>query len=84
MEETFYLLANPTRCYQRKPRQNTIDETLLRLLNKKFTGLKISSENYNNNITKIERIFEEYYIKETIAKLLDEVVEKVVNEQVLL
>ena len=84
MEDTFYLLANPTLCSQRKPRQNTIDETLLRLINKKFPDFKITSENYNNNITKIERIFEEYYIKETITKLIDEVVEKVVNEQVLL
>ena len=64
-------------------KEQSIDNTLLTILNKKFPHIKID-EDYDKNILKIETLFTETYNQKIIIKIVDEIIEKVINEQVLL
>ena len=84
MEETFYLLANPNYHQKKIFKEQSIDNSLLILLNKKFPNIKITEEDYDKNILKIETLFTETYNQKIIIKLIEEIIEKAINEQVLL
>ena len=84
MEDTFYLLANPNYHQKKIFKEQSIDNTLLTILNKKFPHIKIDEEDYDKNILKIETLFTETYNQKIIIKIVDEIIEKVINEQVLL
>lgn len=84
MEETFHLLANPN-FHQRKVfKEHSIDNSILILLNKKFPYMKITEEDYNKNILKIENLFVETHKQKFIDNLVKEIVDQAINEQVLL
>ena len=72
-EDTFHLLANP---YYIKKKKNlfqpTLDEEILRLIQKKFPILEILDDDYNNFIAKIENILIDIIIKNHINTILNE------------
>ena len=83
MEDTFYLLANPNHYFRKPSKVNSIDDNLIILLSKKF-NLKITEDNYEKNITKIETLFTDFYIDNIVKKVVDELIELTINERVLL
>ena len=70
MEETFYLLANPNYHQKKIFKEQSIDNSLLILLNKKFPNIKITEQDYDKNILKIETLFTETYNQKIIIKLI--------------
>tara|TARA_Y100000389_G_C17456892_1_gene518721 strand:- start:413 stop:667 length:255 start_codon:yes stop_codon:yes gene_type:complete len=84
MEDTFYLLANPTHRQKKEVQYDSNDRSLLILLNKKFPHINISEDDYNKNISKIEKIFVETYQHKIVNKIVEEIIIKALNEQVLL
>ena len=72
-EDTFHLLANP---YYIKKKKNlfqpTLDDEILRLIQKKFPILEILDDDYNNFIAKIENILIDIIIKNHINTILNE------------
>jgi hypothetical protein len=84
MEDTFYLLANPQYRQKNENYDNSIDDSLLILLNKKFSNIKITEDNYNINISKIENMFMETYQQNIISELVEEIITQVTNGQILL
>ena len=84
MEDTFYLLANPNYRQKKEIYDDSNDRSLLILLNKKFPHIKISEDDYNKNISKIEKLFVETYQQSIITEIIEEIILQVVNEQILL
>lgn len=84
MEDTFYLLANPNYRQKNEVYDNSIDDNLLILLNKKFPHIKITEDNYKLNIPKIEKLFIETSKQTIISKIVEDIILKVINERLLL
>ena len=73
-DETFHLLANP---YHIKKRKNlfvhpTLDDEILRLIQKKFPNLKIIKEDYTKFIVKIENILIDIIIENHLEDIINE------------
>jgi hypothetical protein len=84
MEDTFHLLANPNYRQKKEIYDDSKDRSLLILLNKKFPNIKISEDDYNKNISKIEKLFVETYQQNIITEIIEEIILQVDNEQILL
>ena len=76
--ETFsHLLANPYHC-KKKDITKTIDESIIELLQKKFTNIEIKSQDYYNNLSKIENIFIENHQNKIIQSKIDDIITDVI------
>jgi len=84
MDETFYLLANPSHRQKKEIPDVSNDRSLLILLKKKFLHINITEEDYNKNILKIENLFIETHQQKIISEIVEEIIIKALNEQVLL
>ena len=83
MEDTLYLLANPNHYFRKPLTVSSVDDNLIILLSKKF-DFQLTKDNYEKNISKIEKIFRDTYIDNIVQKLVNELIEYTLNEQVLL
>lgn len=83
MDDNLHLLANPSYCKKRNIVNNTIDDKLLILLNKKFPHIKVTEEYYNQAILKIENIFVQIHNEQIIKEVVQEIIQYIINEQVL-
>jgi len=84
MDDNLFLLVNPSRYKTKKiVNQASLDESIILLLNKKFPKVEITKEDYNENIIKIETLFTETYNQRIIITVIEEIIRKTENEQVL-
>tara|TARA_B100000214_G_scaffold348603_1_gene300800 strand:- start:2331 stop:2585 length:255 start_codon:yes stop_codon:yes gene_type:complete len=84
MNTNLHLLANPYYHKKKKTFETTIDDDLLLLMKKKFPNCKITKDDYQKNIIKIENMFIETTNSNIIKEYLEKIIQTVVNEQVLL
>ena len=73
-DDTFQLLANPYHIKKRKKLyiHPTIDEEILRLIQKKFPKLKILEEDYSTFIVKIENLLIDIIIENHLENIINE------------
>ena len=73
-DDTFQLLANPYHIKKRKNLyiQPSIDDEILRLLQKKFPKLKILEEDYTQFILKIENLLIDIIIENHLETIINE------------
>ena len=73
-DDTFHLLANPYHIKKRKNLyiQPTIDDEIIRLIQKKFTRLKILEEDYSIFIVKIENLLIDIIIENHLETIINE------------
>lgn len=83
MDENLHLLANPNHCYRKRIPQESIDEKITLLLKKKLPGIEITPHDYSINILKIENLFIETYQKRVVSTIIEEIIQKTENEQIL-
>ena len=84
MNTNLHLLANPYYHKKKKTFKTNIDDELLLLMQKKFPNCKITKDDYQKNIIKIENMFIETTNSNIIKEYLEKIIQTVVNEQVLL
>ena len=77
-----YLLANQ-RHHKKRNINYSIDNEIFLLLQKKFSDLKITLDDYNHNIQKIEILFINTYNQKIINNIIDNIINSVINEQLL-
>tara|TARA_B100001123_G_C15319020_1_gene1027258 strand:- start:3056 stop:3325 length:270 start_codon:yes stop_codon:yes gene_type:complete len=81
-ENHIYLLAN--RSYHKKNTSiYSIDNEIFRLFQKKFPELKITIDDYNKNIHKIETLFIESNNEKIIGTTIDHIVTRIENGTIL-
>jgi len=84
MDENLYLLVNHTHYKIKKVvNQESLDERLVLLFNKKFQKIDITSDDYSENILKIENLFTETYNQRIIQTTIEKLIQQTENEQVL-
>ena len=73
-DDTFHLLANPYHIKKRKNLyiQPTIDDEIVRLIQKKFPRLKILEEDYSIFIVKIENLLIDIIIENHLETIINE------------
>tara|TARA_B100000575_G_scaffold290300_2_gene293720 strand:- start:347 stop:628 length:282 start_codon:yes stop_codon:yes gene_type:complete len=73
-DDTFHLLANPYHIKKRKNLyiQPTIDDEIVRLIQKKFPRLKILEEDYSIFIVKIENLLIDIIIENHLKTIINE------------
>jgi len=84
MDDCLHLLANPSHHKKRNSINNTIDDEILILLNKKFPHIKITKEHYNQNILKIESLFIQMHTEQIVKDVVEEIIQYTINGQILL
>ena len=82
-DENLHLLANPNYHIKRVMKKNCIDDDLYDLLMRKFPGYKVTKDDFLNNISKIESIFEEIEINKTVTTIVEEIIIQIINERIL-
>ena len=83
MVENLHLLANPNYHQKKIIQQRSIDDNIYMLLTKKYKNIKITREDYDKIILKIENLFMENYNQKIIASVIEDIVNKTIHEQVL-
>ena len=82
-DENLHLLANPNYHIKRVMKKSCIDDDLYELLMRKFPGYKVTKDDFLNNISKIESIFEEIEINKTVTTIVEEIILQIINERIL-
>jgi len=83
MDENLHLLANPNHYYRTILHHESLDDKIFILLKKKFSDIEITPNDYSINILKIESMFNETYQQRVVKTIIEEIIQKTVNEQIL-
>lgn len=81
--ECLHLLANPSYHIKKVMKKSCIDDDLYNLLMRKYPCYKVTKEDFLDNISKIESIFEEIEIEKTVNTVVEEIILRVINERIL-